>query len=276
MSTKTKTLMNLIRLVAAGVLLLAGLAGCASAESDVLTLNMSEPLNGITNAKVEIDPGDGNLTVDTTISSEQELASGTLQYLENQGQPVNTVETDSELPVFIVKASKGEQPWVRLPWAECNGATDWKIHLNPKVTSELFAHTSGGNVELILTDMALTRLLADTGGGNMDVILPDKVENLNATIKTGAGDVSVAIGSSLTGSSTVSASSGAGNVTVRVPAGVAARIHATSGLGETAIDARFSKVDDTTYQSPDYDSTANRIEITISSGAGNVTIETNS
>jgi predicted membrane protein len=80
--------------------------------------------------------------------------------------------------------------------------------------------------------------------------------------------------SAVTGSSTVSANSGAGNVLVRLPGGIAARIHASAGMGKTLIDSQFNKIDDTTYQSAGYDSAADKIEITINSGAGNVTVET--
>ena len=77
-----------------------------------------------------------------------------------------------------------------------------------------------------------------------------------------------------TGSNNVNANSGAGNVVVRVPSGTAARIHATSGLGKLIIDSRFIKMDDNTYQSPDYDIASDKVEITAHSGAGNVSVST--
>jgi predicted membrane protein len=94
------------------------------------------------------------------------------------------------------------------------------------------------------------------------------------TAETGAGDVTVDVGNGTTGSNVVNAKSGAGKVVVRVPSGVAARIHATSGLGKATMDSRFSKIDDQTYQSPDYDSATNRVEIAVSSGAGDVIVST--
>jgi predicted membrane protein len=106
----------------------------------------------------------------------------------------------------------------------------------------------------------------------MDIVLPENAANLDVAAKTGAGDVMVEIGSGTSGSSTISASSGAGNVTVQLPEGLAARIHMTSGMGKVVVDERFSKVDNDTYQTPDYDSAANKIEMTLSSGAGNVTV----
>jgi hypothetical protein len=83
---------------------------------------------------------------------------------------------------------------------------------------------AGGNVKLNLADMAVTRVSADTGGGNMDVVLPDNAANLSADAKTGAGNVTVEIGSGITGSNTVDANSGAGNVAILVPGSIAAKM----------------------------------------------------
>jgi len=239
----------------------------------VLTHNLSEPLDGATTAKIDIDNGDGNLMVDRLAGDEQVLASGTLQYLENQGLPTRSVNTTNGQATLTMKASGStRQSWFRLPWAACNGATEWQIHLNPNVPSDITAHSDGGNVKLNLAGMAVTGLSADTGGGNMDVVLPDNAANLNVTARSGAGNVTVEIGSGTTGSNTVNASSGAGNVVVGVPGGMAARIHATSGMGKVIVDSRFGKIDSKTYQSPDYESAADKVEITLKSGAGNVSV----
>lgn len=216
---------------------------------NVLTHNLSEPLNGATTAKVEINAGDGNLTIDKLAGGEQVLASGTLQYLENQGAPACTLNTNNGQATLTLKRGGAGQPWFRFPWAACNGATEWQIHLNPTISSDITARSDGGNVRLNLAGMAVTRVSADTGGGNMDMVLPDNAADLCVAAKTGAG-----------------------NVTVHVPSGIAAKIHATTGLGKVFVDSRFSKIDGNTYQSPGYDSAANKVEITVSSGAGNVSV----
>jgi len=217
----------------------------------VLTHNLSEPLNGATTAKVNINTGDGNLTIDRLTGGEQVLASGTLQYLENQGLPTRSVNTSDGQAALALRASGTGQPWFRFPWQACNGATEWQIHLNPTVSSEIIAHSDGGNVKLDLAGMAVTRVSADTGGGNMDVVLPEDAANLSVTAKSGAG-----------------------NVVVLVPSGIAARIHASTGLGKVIVDSRFNKIDGNTYQSSDFDSAANKVEITVHSGAGNVRVNT--
>ena len=240
----------------------------------VLTHNLSEPLNGATTAKVEINTGDGNLTIDRLADGEQVLASGTLQYLDNQGLPSRSVNTSDGHATFTLKGSGIGRPGFRFPWAACNGATEWHIHLNPSVPSDITAHSGGGNVKLNLAGMAVARVSADTGGGNMDVVLLDNAANLSVMAKTGGGNVTVEIGNGIAGSNTINANSGAGNVVIRLPSGLAARIHATSGLGKVIMDSRFSKINGNTYQSPDYDGAPDKVEITLNSGAGNVSVNT--
>ncbi len=242
----------------------------------LLTDNLSEPLNGATIAKIEISSGTGHLTIDRLVGGEQALASGALQYFEKQGLPTRTLSSGNGQATLTLRAGGGStgQSWFRFPWAACGGAYEWQVQLNPTVSSDITAHSDGGNVKLNLAGMAVTRLSADTGGGNMHVVLPDNAANLSATASTGGGNVTVEIGSGITGSNTVNANSGAGNVVVRIPSGIAAKVYATSGLGKVIVDPQFGKTDKNTYQSPGYDSAADKVEITVKSGAGNVSVST--
>ncbi len=61
---------------------------------------------------------------------------------------------------------------------------------------------------------------------------------------------------------------------MKTQSGIAAKIHATSGLGKVIVDSRFNKIDSNTYKSPDYDSATNKVESTASTGAGNVSVST--
>lgn len=219
-------------------------------KKNVLTQNLSEPLDFITSAIVEIDPGDGNLIVDGSISNESELASGTLQYLEKNGLPTWSVNMSDKPAIFTIKAAIRNQFWMRMPWAGCNSATEWNIHLNRAVPSGIKAHSNGGNIKLDLTGMPVSHVSAVTGGGNVEVTLPDPEAAIRLTAKSGAG-----------------------NVIVKVPAGIAAKIQATTGLGKLILSPRFSKIENNSYQSADYDRSDKKVEMTISSGAGNVVVE---
>jgi predicted membrane protein len=171
----------------------------------------------------------------------------------------------------IPRSNNGQHSF-RLPWVTKNEAIEWQIYLNPAVFSDITAHSGGGNVNLDLTGMVVTNVWTDTGGGNIDVILPDNTANLSVTAKTGAGNVTIEIGNGITGISSINATSGAGKVIIHAPAGIATKIHATSGMGKVTLNPRFVKIDSNTYQSPDYESAVNKIEITINSGAGDVTV----
>jgi hypothetical protein len=258
------------------ILLLGVLSGCAhtggSSSSKVLAEPLSEPLNGASTATATIDAGDGNLTIDRLAGGDDLLASGTLEYVEKQGLPTHSVNTRDGQAWLTLRGGSGGQRWFRFPWSACNGATTWQVHLNPGVRFDITAHSSGGNVKLDLAGLTVAHVAADTGGGNMEVVLPEHAADLDVTARTGAGNVTVEIGSDTTGSSVVEAGSGAGNVEVRIPAGIAARIHARSGMGKAIVDARFAQVDKTTYQSPGYESAANKVDVTLDSGAGNVIV----
>lgn len=277
-SKKRKVWVILVPAIILLVLLCGAVVGFTilgnNADDRVLTQDLFESLDGATAARFDFNVGTGNLTIDRLAGGEQLLATGTLQYLESQGRPTGTLDMNNGLYTLTLKASGGRQPGFRFPWAACNGETDWQIHLNPNLPSDITAYSGGGNVTLNLAGMVVTRLVADTGGGNVDVVLPDDASDLSLTAKTGGGNVAVVIGSDITGSNTVTATSGAGNVVVRLPGGIAARIHAATGMGKLTIDPQFTKIDDHIYQSPDYTSAADKIEITVESGAGDVNVIT--
>jgi hypothetical protein len=215
----------------------------------ILIHNLSVPLNGATAIRFDIHAGDGNLSIDGTPGNEKMLASGTLEYLETQKVPAQSLEKNRGLATFTLQGGQSKQPRFRMPWSACNGATNWLIHLNPQVSSDITARSDGGNIKLDMSGTTPTSLSAETGGGNITLVLPDGSPHL-----------------------TVNARTGAGNVEVTIPCGLAARLSATSGLGKLIIDPRLNAIDKTTFQSPGYENSSRKIEITASSGAGNVIV----
>ena len=240
----------------------------------MLTQNISVALTEATTAVVDVNTRTGNLTIDKLSGSPQMLATGTLEYMQGQEPPAPCLSMSGSQANLALKAEGGRRSSFHLPWSACNAETDWQIHLNPAVSSEIIAHSGGGNVRLDLASLAITRLQADSGGGNMDVVLPSVAADLNVAVSTGGGNVAVEIGNSTIGCNVVDAKSGAGNVTVRLPSGLAARIQAASGMGKVVVDAHFGKLDRNLFQSADYDSAADKVDLTLHSGAGNVIVET--
>lgn len=214
---------------------------------NLLSEIFSEPLVQATSARINIHAGDGNLSIDGSASDA--FASGELEYTPKQGQPTRQLAVKNGQASLILRGGASKQPWFHMPWSACNGATEWHVHLNPGVAVELTAESDGGNLRLDLGGMAISRVIAGTGGGNIHVTLPELAGKMSLVAKTGAG-----------------------NVVVDLPVGVAARIHATTGLGKAIIDPRYSQVEKFVYQSAGYEQAASKIEIKISSGAGNVVV----
>ena len=67
--------------------------------------------------------------------------------------------------------------------------------------------------------------------------------------------------------------SGAASLDFSVPQGVAARIRFKQGASSSSIDqSRFPLGDGGLYQSPDFDSAANKVEINLEGGANSVNV----
>jgi hypothetical protein len=271
--TKKKTSRIILIILAIPILLIGICIGLTllffKSTGELLTKPLSEPLSDTRTAEFIIDQGDGNLTIDSFINSDHLLATGSLQYFENSGAPVSSMSINQGLSTYTLTAST-EQTWQRLPWAPCNGATEWEIHLNPLVTFDISTHTGGGNVKLDLTGLNITHLEAETGAGNMEIILPDQSVNLKVTAKTGAGKVSILVGNDLIGRNSINANSGAGEMTIIVPAGVAARVDVMKG--EVNVSAPFIMMDDTSYETPEFAGSTDKLEIVVGSGMGKVNI----
>ncbi len=132
-----------------------------------------------------------------------------------------------------------------------NGATlsRWDIGLSPAVPLAIRLNGGVGRNVLELSDLNVTSLSLDTGIGQLDVTTPK------------------------TGSVTMRLNGGVGSASVRIPPGVGASIRVTSGLGGIHVDTtRFPKFGDL-YQTADYATAANKIDIQVDGGIGSITIQ---
>ena len=90
-------------------------------------------------------------------------------------------------------------------------------------------------------------------------------------LHTGASDTLVRLPRAA-GSTTVRAESGAAALTIEVPFGVAARIRLRMALGSSRVDeTRFPRIGDL-YQSADYGTSSNRVDIDVQGGIGSVKV----
>jgi hypothetical protein len=107
-------------------------------SNQLLVDDLSARLDGATSARIDINTGSGNLEIDELSQNEQLLGSGSLEYFENQGKPTQSLTTEHGNTTLTLKGAAVGQPWFWFPWAACNGATQWHIHLN-RMVSEIAA-----------------------------------------------------------------------------------------------------------------------------------------
>jgi hypothetical protein len=138
-----------------------------------------------------------------------------------------------------------------VPWFGGPGySIDWNVQLNRQIPLSLEFNTGAGENTLDLTNLKVEDIRLQTGASSSTIQLP-----ANA------------------GFTRLSVESGAASVVVRVPEGVAARIHTEGGLASFNINtARFPRSGNIN-QSPDYDTAVNKVEINIQTGVGSAEVQ---
>ena len=225
------------------VLLAAAVTGAAvyaASGPDLVTNTFREPIGELQSVDVHVDFGAGTLVVRSAAQGTEDLIGATF---ETPGRQAD-----------ISLARAGEQGTLDIsseggPFFGFGARANWDIALSP--TPEVTLDVDGGaaDVELDLSDLRVTGLDVSIGAANVDIVLP-----------AAAGETQAVV------------SSGASNIEIDVPEGVAMRITSASGLSSVDVDtSRFPRLDDA-WQSPDYDTATNRILLELRVGAANVDV----
>ncbi len=131
-----------------------------------------------------------------------------------------------------------------------NASEKWNLRLAPNVPLTLDLNAGVGGASLDLNALNVSDLKFDTGVGETNVVLPSYAGTVNAKINGGIG-----------------------GLTIWIPEGVAARIRSHAGIGGVSINpARFPRVGDDLYESSDYTTAANKIDLNVDAGIGGITI----
>lgn len=228
-------------LIALGLWMLWGvLVGPRSVEAEDVAI----PLEGAGRARVRIHHGAGRLRVGAG-AGPGELVTGTfsggLDYRARRDGDVLDVEMRTPAGIF---------PHFVMPWNwGPGGMLDWSFGLNSETPLSLDLETGASDTWLDLAGLRVTDLRLQTGASATDLTLP-----------ANAGHTRVEIGA------------GAASVTIRVPSGVAARIRVKAGLAEINVDTRrFPRLGDV-YQSANYDTAPNKVDVDVETGVGSVDV----
>jgi hypothetical protein len=194
------------------------------------------PLAGATDAEVRISFGAGRLAVG--VAQPGKLLDGTC---------TGGAEVSNPAP-GRVRVSTPRSAW---NWTLNRPPFEWRVGLTGEIPLRLEVETGAADSELDLAMLRVSDLRIRTGASQTRVVLP-----------------------AAAGLTRVSAESGAAQLRFRVPDGVAARIRSTMALGSTDVDStRFPRTPDGQgWASPDFDAAANRVELEVRGGAGQVTV----
>jgi len=144
------------------------------------------------------------------------------------------------------------------------------VHIEAGASFIPFVGPSDGTWRFSLTQEVPVSIIVETGASQLDMDLRD-VRAAQVALKTGASNSMVTLPTR--GASILDLEAGAAAIEIRVPEGVAGRVRVKEGLTSLNMDeSRFPRVDSRLYQSPDFDTAADRAEINIEAGLGSITI----
>jgi hypothetical protein len=199
---------------------------------------------GAGRARLTLSHGAGRLTVKGGAKMGQ-LADG----MATGGVAFNSrLQGDEQ----IVKASIPSRSfmWFMPPFAwGTNPGFTWDLALAEDMPLNLNVESGASETRLDLSSLRVTKLKVATGASDTKITFPKAAGQTKAKIECGMASVSMV-----------------------VPDGVAARIETSSALASTSVDANRFPRSGSVYQSPDYDSAENRIDIRIEMGMGSVTV----
>ncbi len=232
--------------VLAGVLVAVLLVGAVAAavgiamaqEEDEVVATLAEPLGDLRSVDVRLVFGAGNLTIRSLPAGSPNLVEGRF---EDRGAEVALTRTGERGELRIEMGSRR--------WFQSFGAGDWDIALSPVPRLALDMDGGAADMRWDLRDLQVASLDVDTGAADVELVMPARAGQTQARIDGGAASISITI-----------------------PEGVAARIRSDSGLSSINVDTRrFPRAGDV-WESPDFGSAANRVELELHLGASSVSV----
>jgi hypothetical protein len=198
-----------------------------------LTESLALPLAGAADAGVRIRFGAGNLAT-------RPAAPGNLIDGEFVGGVIHRL-------VGPGRVELEQDTRYGLPWVERRSA--WTVGLSAEVPLDLKVDTGAARAVLDLGDLRVRNLDLQTGASETRVLLPRAA-----------------------GATMVRAQAGAASLTLEVPVGVAARIRTRMALGSTQVDQARFPASAGGYESPDYATAQNRVDIDAQGGVGSLRV----
>lgn len=206
------------------------------------TRTIQVPLEGALSAEIKLEHGAGRLYVNALGLETGNLLEGTF----NGGVEQQVERSGSQLKAKF-KVDAGIVFGV--PTVNMQGL-EWKINLSRSLPLELEIHSGASESLLDLRDLKVSELELHTGASRTEVHLP-----------------------AAAGFTKVDVVAGAAEVVLNVPEGVAASIKLDTGLSSKNINLSRFPQGGVGFESPDYATAVNKIQIHIESGVGSISVQ---
>ena len=215
--------------------------GTTEISSGLTMKSYSQPAGNLQTAQVEIDFNAGKLTMENLPLTFANLVEANTEITND----VSSLQADFRqqgTTAILSLDSVNQQYW------PSHGIT-WDVKLTPKIPIDFNITTSASTLKFDLSNLNLSSFSMDINAGSRDLKMPSPNGTMKATIKANAASVDITI-----------------------PYNAAARIQATSNVATLNVNSRFIKSGND-YVTGNYDTATNRIELTINTNVGTVSIK---
>lgn len=229
-----------VLVIGAVVFMLISSPETLGASSSGEVTEIEEPLDGVERADLRVAFAAGDLTIGPLADSAS-LIQGELD-LATQREPVWEIDRSGSRASMNLEYERGN-------WASSwNQGDSWELFLSPKVGLSLETDIGAGDARIDLTGLDIRELDVSAGAGRSTITLPEE------------------------GDFTAHVAGGVGELIVEIPEGMAARVQVRRGLGGVDILGRLDSRGDGLYQTDDWETNDDRVDIEIEVGLGLIEI----
>jgi hypothetical protein len=249
-------------------------------EVEAKTASFSEPLDDAQSARVSLNLGVANTTVNALTDS-SDLFSADLTYI---GDVEFVAEGETNKVISLSQTNEdnsGGFNFFGIPWFAGDQQLTWDVALSPDVPIDLSISGGVGDANLDLSQLQITGLNLSSGVGKMDLNLPSSGEPYEAQLSSGVGEVNLNIpeGSNVN----LDIHGGVGEFAIDVPDNAGVHLEADSGVGGINVPSNFTRTggDDEdnfigesgTWETEEFANADQKITIIFNGGVGELTVK---
>lgn len=235
--------------------------------------DISYSADGLTEAVIEIDFSALPANV-YALEDSRDLIAGSVSYKDDLIFETSTSGQTAQVRLGT-RDSSGLSWLDPSTWSATGAGEAWQLGINPDVATALRLDVGSGRVDLDLADLTLSGLTMDGGSGAVTMVLPGGTYDMRYDASSGATNLTLPSN----GRPVFDIEGGSGGMILFLPRSIAARVEVDDGSGSFSLPQdRFEQIsgrdpDEGVWQTEDYESATDRINLVIDVSSGSVRIE---